>query len=100
MDNKLVDIRTGQPVKPSGIHAQSAGEQRKILIQDGKRWRKLIKLNEDGQFKFSTMSGEFTIDAILDHIDILIEEDEVAARQAKRRARYNKSEKIIKDNEE
>jgi len=39
MTDKLVDIKTRQPVESSG--GVSSGEQRRALIQDGKRWQML-----------------------------------------------------------
>jgi len=48
MTDKLVDIKTRQPVESSG--GVSSGEQRRALIQDGKRWQMLKRLHEKGGF--------------------------------------------------
>ena len=67
MVNKLVDIKTGQPVTPSPSH----GNKRATLMQDGKRWAKLKELHEQGGFSMSTISGEFTFDEIAVNLDAL-----------------------------
>ena len=56
VDKSIVDIKTGQPVKPSG---PSSGEQRKALNHDGKRWRKLQQKMADGEIQISvTAAGQ------------------------------------------
>lgn len=84
MVNKLVDIKTGQPVTPSPSH----GNKRATLMQDGKRWAKLKELHEQGGFSMSTISGEFTFDEIAVNLDALIDEEEQDAKKAKKREEY------------
>ena len=92
-DNKLVDIKTGQPVKPSGV---SHGEQRKILIQDGKRWQMMLEEMSKERISVTvTAAGQELdiVEIIAPYLDSLIKEDEAAKKITKRRERYYRTEK-------
>lgn len=80
MTNKLVDIKTGQPVKPSG---DSPGGQRAALIQDGKRWEKLRQKMDDGEIRISVIAAGQDLDlddTVIPWLDSLIADDDKAMR--------------------
>lgn len=76
MTDKIVDIKTRQPVQPSGT---SPGEQRKALIQHGKRWEKLQEKMADGEIQISVTAAGQELDLddmIIPWLDSLIADDE------------------------
>lgn len=75
MPDKLVDIKTGQPVQPSGT---SPGEQRKALIQDGRRWEKLRQKMAEGEIQISVIAAGQDLDlddVVIPWVDSLIDDD-------------------------
>ena len=80
-EKKLVDINTGQPVK--SIEKESTGGVRKALIQDGKRWQKMLQKMKDGeiQIHITAVGQEIGLDEIvIPYFDSLINDDDKAKR--------------------
>ncbi len=80
MIDKVVDIHTGQPVKPSG---PSSGEQRRTLNHDGKRWQKLQQKMADGEIQISVTAAGQELDMddmIIPWVDSLIIDDDKASK--------------------
>jgi len=86
--NKLIDIKTGQPV----VNKRSIAAKKKYRnIANGKRWAKLMERIETGEIKLNPTVANQELDlheVLIPYLDSLIEEDENNAKYKKRHERY------------